>query len=177
MRVAGEIRAELPEEFTDPVGYADRWLWFAIVLAVLLAAYFVLAWWFTRRPRPPRIARREVALPDIRERHLARIAEIETQVAGGAISPRQGHQQLSETVRDFIAIVTPLPARSMALADFRRRAPTALVEVLEIVYPPEFAPDDDHAREAFEVAVTRSRSLIGSWTAETPTASPAGEAR
>ena len=86
------------------------------------------------------------------------------QVHAGEITPRTGHQQLSEVVRDYVAAVTTLPARTMALADFRDRAPGTLVQVLELVYPPEFAPDDDLARELFETAVDRARRLVASWS-------------
>ncbi|MBM7519068.1 hypothetical protein [Nocardioides nitrophenolicus] len=156
--------ADLPEEFTGPVAYADRWLWIAVGLAVALVAYYLLAWWLTRAPRPAALARPGVPLPDVRQRHLARLDRIEAQVHAGEITPRAGHQQLSEVVRDYVAAVTTLPARTMALADFRDRAPATLVEVLELVYPPEFAPDDDLARELFETAVDRARDLVTSWT-------------
>ena len=168
MRAAAEALAvDLPEEFTGPVGYADRWLWIAVGLAVALVVYYVLAWWFTRAPRPVALARPGVALPDLRQQHLARIDQVEARVRAGEISPRDGHQQLSEVVRDYVAAVTTLPARSMALADFRDRAPLALVEVLELVYPPEFAPDGPDgpdSRDLFETAVDRARGLVATWS-------------
>jgi hypothetical protein len=158
---------DLPEEFTGPVGYADRWLWIAVGLAVALVVYYLLAWWFTRPPRPVALARPGVPLPDVRQQHLARIDRVEARVRAGEITARDGHQQLSEVVRDYVAAVTTLPARTMALADFRDRAPVALVEVLELVYPPEFAPDDadgTFARDLFDTAVDRARGLVATWS-------------
>lgn len=165
MRAGVEVLAvDLPEEFTGPVGYADRWLWIAVALAVVLVVYYVLAWWLTRAPRRPALARPGVALPDVRQQHLTRIDRIEAEVLAGRITARDGHQQLSEVVRDYVAAVTTLPARTMALADFRGRAPVVLVEVLELVYPPEFAPDDAMAHDLFETAVDRARGLVASWS-------------
>lgn len=165
MRAGVEVLAiDLPEEFTGPVGYADRWLWIAAGLAVALVVYYLLAWWFTRAPRPAALARPGVPLPDVREQHLARIDQVDARVRAGEITAREGHQQLSEVVRDYVAAVTTLPARTMALADFRDRAPVALVEVLELVYPPEFAPEDAVARDLFETAVTRARGLVATWS-------------
>lgn len=162
---AADLRAvDLPEEFTGPVGYADRWLWIAVGLAAALVVYYLLAWWFTRTPPPAALARPDVPLPDVRQQHLARIDRIDALVRAGEMAPRDGHQQLSEVVRDYVAAVTTLPARTMALADFRDRAPTALVEVLELVYPPEFAPDDAVARDLFETAVARARGLVATWS-------------
>lgn len=160
MRVAAD---ELPAEFHEPVVYADRWLWLAIALLVAVVLYYLAAWWFTRRPRPVTITRAPVDLPGTREVHLQRIDRVVAQVRSGDLAPRSGHQQLSEVVRSFVAEVTTLPARTMALADFRDHAPAELVAAIELMYPPEFAPDDDLARTLFEDAADRARQLVGSW--------------
>ncbi|WP_182379736.1 hypothetical protein [Nocardioides sp. WS12] len=155
---------ELPGEFTGPVEYADWWLWLAAALLVLLVAYYLVSWWVTRAPRVPTIARQDVDVPTAQEEHLARIDRVVAQVRAGALPPRDGHQQLSEVVRSYVATVTTLPARTMALADFRERAPQELVDAIEVMYPPEFAPDASLAEDAFDTAVTQARSLVGAWT-------------
>lgn len=157
---------ELPEEFTGPVAYDDRWLWLAVVLVVLVVLYYVTSWWLTRPPRVPVVPRATLDVPDARAAHLARIDELVAQVHDGRLPARSGHQQLSEIVRSWVATVTPLPARTMTLADFRDHAPRELVEAIELMYPPEFAPDADGLGDllAFDAAVLRSRRLVGSWT-------------
>ena len=73
MRAAVEALAvDLPEEFTGPVGYADRWLWIAVGLAVALVVYYALAWWFTRAPRPVACASRAAPQPRAEPGHPAR---------------------------------------------------------------------------------------------------------
>ncbi|MCX6402244.1 MAG: hypothetical protein NTX33_20205 [Propionibacteriales bacterium] len=156
--------AELPEEFTGPVEYADRWLVLAIVLIALVLVYYVVAWWMTRAPKVPTIARAGVDVPSEQAACLARIDEVVARVRLGTLSARDGHQQLSDVVRSYVATVTTLPARTMALADFRTRAPQELVDAIELMYPPEFAPDDALAADTFDVAVDRARNLVGSWT-------------
>lgn len=157
--------AELPDEFTGPVAYDDRWLWIAVALGAAVVLYYLLAWWLTRRPRVPRLERVAVDVPDVRRTHLDLIDRIDARVRAGELEPRAGHQQLSEVVRSYVAAVTTLPAQTMALADFRARAPHELVAVIELVYPPEFAPDDAIARELFDTAVVRARGLVADWSA------------
>jgi hypothetical protein len=166
MPAAADLEGEvpgMPEEFSAPVAYDDRWLWIAVALVVLVLAYYLASWWFTRPPRVRVVARAPVDVPDARAQHLARIDELVAQVHAGRVSARGGHQQLSEIVRSWVATVTTLPARTMALADFRDRAPNELVEAIELMYPPEFAPDVD-AVATFDDAVHRARGLVGSWT-------------
>ncbi|KRB76848.1 hypothetical protein ASE01_08725 [Nocardioides sp. Root190] len=158
----GEVPG-MPEEFTGPVAYDDRWLWIAVALLVLVVLYYLASWWFTRPRRVRIVAGPPVDVPDARAEHLARIDELVARVQDGRTSARGGHQQLSEIVRSWVATVTTLPARTMALADFRDRAPQELVEAIELMYPPEFAPDVD-AAPTFEDAVQRARRLVGSWT-------------
>lgn len=157
-------RAELQEEFHGPVAYADRWLWIAIVLLLLVVLYFALAWWLTRRPRVRNAPRRDVDVPDLQHRHLARIDQVAAEVRTGTIEPREGHQHLSEIIRSYVAAVTTLPARTMTLADFRASAPPELADVIEVMYPPEFAPGEELARTRFDDAVAAARGLVQSWT-------------
>ncbi|MFC5728724.1 MULTISPECIES: hypothetical protein [Nocardioides] len=159
----GPAAVELPEEFAGPVAYSDRWLWIALVLAVLVLLYYAAAWWLTR-PRQGPAAPTDVEAPDARREHLDRIDRIEDEVRTGSLSPRGGHQELSDVVRSYVASVTTLPARTMALADFRARAPKELVDAIELMYPPEFAPDDVVARDRFDDALGQARALVTTWS-------------
>lgn len=155
---------DLPDEFSGPVEYADRWLILAIVLIALVLTYYAVVWWMTRAPKVPTIARAGVDVPNAQAEHLARIDKVVAQVRLGTLSARDGHQQLSDVVRSYVATVTTLPARTMALADFRARAPQELIDAIELMYPPEFAPDAALADDTFDAAVDQARNLVGSWT-------------
>lgn len=159
-RVAGQ---DLQDEFHGPVGYDERWLWIALALLALVVLYYLVSWWITRPRRVRDVRRADVDVPDLQREHLARIDRIEADVHAGVLEPRAGHQQLSEVMRSYVAEVTTLPARTMVLADFRTQAPPELVAALEVMYPPEFGPDDEVARVRFDDAVTRAREVVASW--------------
>lgn len=155
---------ELPEELTGPVAYSERWLWIALALVVAVAVYYLASWWLTRPGRGRAVPRPGVVVPGVRAEHLARIDRVAAEVRAGSLGPREGHQQLSEVVRSYVGVVTTLPARTMALADFRTRAPQDLVDAIELMYPPEFAPDEAVARDRFAGALARARELVSSWS-------------
>lgn len=154
---------ELPEEFTGPVAYDDRWLWIAIALAALVVAYYALTWRLTRAPRPEIVAAPTVDVGSARALALARVDDVERAVREGGLSARAGHQRLSEVVRAYVEQVSALPARSMALADFRAIAPPALTGAIELMYPPEFGPDETFAERTFADAAAQARTIVERW--------------
>lgn len=158
--------ADLQDEFNGPVAYGDRWLWLALLALCLVAVYYLAVVWFTRdRSGPGAVSWTRADVPSVRQEHLDRIARIEAAVRADQVPARDGHQQLSETVRSYVGAVSTLPAPTMTLADFRRQAPRPLTEAIELMYPPEFAPDDvGQARERFDDAVARARQLVASWS-------------
>lgn len=153
------------DEFTGPVAYGDRWLWLALLGLTLVALYYLAVLWFTRERRVGASGWERADVPSARQQHLERIDRIEAEVRSGRLAAREGHQQLSETVRSYVGAVSPLPAPTMALADFRREAPRALTDAIELMYPPEFAPDEvGQAQERFDQAVLQARQLVASWS-------------
>ena len=161
----GAADRELPEEFTGPVGYSHLWLWLAVAGVALVALYYLVVWLLTRPRRTgPTMWGRMTDVPNARRDHLQRIDAIEAEVRAGRLAARTGHQQLSEVVRSYVEAVSALPARTMALADFRAHAPAPLADAIELMYPPEFAPDPPVAQERFEQAVRDSRRLVASWS-------------
>ncbi|GAA3803686.1 hypothetical protein [Nocardioides panacisoli] len=156
---------DLPEEFHGPVGYSDLWLWLAVAGVALVALYYLAAWLLTRpRPTGPGRWSRTTDVPSARREHLERIDAIEADVRAGRIPARVGHQRLSEVVRSYVEAVSALPARTMALADFRAHAPAPLADAIELMYPPEFAPEPAVAQERFDLAVRDGRRLVTSWS-------------
>lgn len=158
--------ALLQDEFHGPVAYGDRWLWLALLGLGLVAAYYLTVLWATRdRSASEAATRRGADVPSARRMHLERIDRIEAGVRAGEVPPRDGHQQLSETVRSYVGTISSLPAPTMTLADFRRQAPRPLTAAIELMYPPEFAPDDvGEARERFDDAVAQARQLVATWS-------------
>ena len=156
------LAVDLPKEFHGPVAYADRWIWFAVLALLLVALCYVAVVWFTREPPPPPPPP-PPAPPDIRREHLTRIDAVEEAVRSGGSTARDGHQQLSEIVRSYVETITPLPASTMTLADLRRHAPRALADLIAVMYPPEFAPDDGEAADRFGNALQQARGVVTTW--------------
>lgn len=166
LAAASSSWAQLQGEFNGPVAYGDRWLWLALLGLFLVATYYVAVVWFTRDRTPSgAVSWARADVPTVRQQHLDRIARIEATVRAGEVRARDGHQQLSETVRSYVGAVSTIPAPTMTLADFRRQAPRPLTEAIELMYPPEFAPDDaGQARDRFDDAVAKARQLVASWS-------------
>lgn len=146
------------DELQGPVGYDDRWLLLAVLGLAAVAAYYAVVLWATR-PRPA-----PAAGPPPREAWLARLDEVESAVAVGRSSPREGHQAISRIVRGFVADAAGVPAATMTLADFEREGPERLAEVVALVYAPAFGPGDDLPRAQLGTALTRARTLVSTWT-------------
>ena len=156
--------AELPAEFHGPVAYFDRWLWLALLGIVVVAVYYVVVLLLTRAQRSEPEPWRPPEQVDPRSSHLGEIDALERAARAGTISLREAHQQLSEVVRGYVAEITPLPARTMSLADFKAAAPGELAQTIELMYPPEFAPDDvNQAAERFDIALHHARRLVSTW--------------
>ncbi|WP_067439681.1 hypothetical protein [Nocardioides jensenii] len=149
------------DEFSGPVDYSSLWLWLAIGAVVLVALFYlvVLVWSHGGQPKAPRPGN----VPTARTRAMGEIDRIGHQVHGGQLPERTGYQQLSTVIRDFVAEVSGLPTRSMALADLRAAGVPHLAETIALIYPPEFAPDGG-AIEPFGATLDRARWLVGSWS-------------
>ncbi|WP_141014371.1 hypothetical protein [Nocardioides sambongensis] len=153
--------ADLPEEFAGPVGFSGAWVWLAVGALGLVVVYYAVVLLLGLRRGAGADARAWHTTPDIRHDYFGRIQQVEDEVRSGALPARAGHQRLSEIVRSYVEKVSPLPATRMALADFRLQAPH-LVDALTVMYPPEFAPDDDgRAVEVFDEALDQARQVVG----------------
>jgi hypothetical protein len=146
------------DELQAPVGYDDRWVVLAVLALALMAVYYAAVLWWGRS-RPDRPAR---SVP--RAECLGQLEKIGTAVSAGRVSPREGHQRISATVRHFVSAASGVPAHTMTLADIEREGPEDLAEIVALVYPPEFAPGDDLARERFGTALERARELVTTWS-------------
>lgn len=145
-------------ELQDPIGYDGPWLLVAVVGLVAVAVYYALVLVLTRpRPARPPQAAEQVD-------RMARLDEIEREVASGRVSARVGHQQISEVVRAAAAQATGRPTTSMALADLERDGPATLAGLVAELYPPEFGADDAVAEERFAHSLARARELVTGWT-------------
>jgi hypothetical protein len=146
------------DELQGPVGYDDRWLLLALLALVAVVVYYAAALWWTRE-RPARAAPAGPA-----DSWVARLDEISAAVARGELTARQGHLEISRTVREFVAERSGVPASTMTLTDFRDLGPERLAELVALTYPPSFSHDEELPTAAFDETASRARTLVTTWT-------------
>lgn len=146
------------DELQPPVGYDDRWVLLALLALGLVVVYYAAVLWWTRK-RPERTA---PAGPQTG--WVGRLDEISAAVARGELTARQGHQEISRTVREFVAEHSGVPAATMTLGDFRDQGPERLAELVALTYPPSFAADEELSVAAFDETAERARTLVTTWT-------------
>ncbi|GAB3248539.1 hypothetical protein [Nocardioides dilutus] len=146
------------DELQGPVGYDDRWLLLALLALGLVAAYYAAVLWWTR-DRPTRA--RPAEQPST---WLTRLDEISDAVARGDLTARQGHQEISRTVRAFVVERSGVPASMMTLGDFQEHGPERLADLVALTYPPSFSPDQELPSSMFDEAAARARTLVTTWT-------------
>jgi hypothetical protein len=150
-------------ELTDPVAYANWWAVVAAVLPLIVVAWYVGVSRWTRG-RAPRTAPERRHLATVRREHLARLDRVEAAVTAGALSARAAHQSISEIVRAFVTDVGPVDARTMTLEQLRESTSAEVVDLVELLYPPEFAPaQQGRPDERLTPALQDARRLVATW--------------
>jgi hypothetical protein len=146
-------------ELQPAAGYDDRWLLLSLASVLAVAVYYLAVWWFTRPPRP----RPPDRTPPV-DRCLAELERIETDAAAGRLTAREAHQQISGAIRAFAEPRSGLPVRTMTKTALRREGPPALADLVELLYPPEFAAGDVEARVRLTESLARARTLVQTWS-------------
>lgn len=159
-----EPPAPAPPGFYAPDPYAGWWLWVGVGAFVLIVAWYAWVWWATRE-RPAEGAPRPVEdrAARLRDEYARQIDAVAGQAAAGQISAREAHQRLSVLVRHFVQELSGIRAPTMTLSELSASGPrlTPVSEVVEALYPGEFAPEDsDTVAGAAEVA----REVVRRWT-------------
>jgi len=151
-------------ELAGTVDYATGWLALAVGLlsAVLVWNGAVLVWGRPRRVRQVRSRRADPARLSVR--YLSLIDQIEAAHADGRVGLREAHRRLSTVSRDFVQELTGIRASSMTLTDLRGEQLPDLVDLVELVYPPEFEPATDRPDGELDRALAQARKVVsGPW--------------
>lgn len=153
-----------PPGFYAPDPYAGRWLWGGVGLLVLVALWYAVVWWSTRRPRVAEarpVARDRLA--ELRADYTRRIDDVLARAAAGAISQRRAHQQLSVLVRHFVQEVSGIAAPTMTLTELTEGGSrlTPVSEVVGELYPGEFGPRETSTLVG---AGTVAKQVVARWS-------------
>ena len=148
-------------ELTGPTSYSPWLTWLAVLLPLLVLGWYAGVTWWARRPATPR---ETPILDDARRQHLARLDQVEADVDSAALSLRGAHQAISEIVRSFATETGPVDVRPLTLEQLRVVGPSGLVDVVALVYPPEFAPaTQGEPAERLAPALADARALVSDW--------------
>jgi hypothetical protein len=150
------------EDVVGTVAYGAAWWVLAVALLGAVVAWNVglALWGRPSRVHPDRPRRPHPAVAELRRRCLADLDQIEAREASGHLSTRQAHQQLSRVVRRFVQEATGVPASAMTLASLREQRVPGLLEVIELVYPAEFAPGPRQAEGELAHSLARAREVV-----------------
>lgn len=153
-----------PPGFYAPDLYAGRWLWIGVGVLVLVALWYLFVILSTR-PRRVRIPPRVTAdrLTRLREDYARQIDLVLQRVAGGELTQRAGHQQLSVLVRHFVQEVSGIHAPAMTLTELTATGErlTPVARVVGELYPGEFGPEE--ARSLVGAGAV-AKQVVARWT-------------
>lgn len=154
-------------ELSPLLQYGPLPLAVAIGGIVLVAGWYVLVFWLTRRKPQKVLAALPPALPRVvdtsalKTDYLRRIDTIETAYRSRELHARVVHQQLSALVRRFVSEAVHVPAHTMTLADLKKTKFEALVPVIESYYQPEFSAVE---KGNVDSALAAARKVVSEWS-------------
>ncbi|GAB3617861.1 hypothetical protein GCM10027416_24180 [Okibacterium endophyticum] len=147
-----------------PVQFQPLWAVLGLVLVVLVIAWYVFVWWYSRRKHRPKAVQTAAdsgpSIEELRSRYRALIDEVERSAGEGMTSGRAAHHRLGDLVRSFVSEATGVKARSMTLDDLERADLHEVAAAVETYYPAEFAEIEqgDVGRSA-----AMARQVVTTW--------------
>lgn len=142
-------------------------LWYVALVVAVVASWYGLVWWLTRKKIPevlatlPPKAPAQLDFTALKQRYLQAIQETETAYRGRHIRSRALHQRLSELLRQFVAEAAHAPVRTMTLAELKQSRYTQLSAAIETYYQPEFAAAET---DTVETALAVARKVVNEWS-------------
>jgi hypothetical protein len=157
----------------DPFEYS--W-WVLLVTAVIGAiAVAVLAYVIVRllslreKKVPPRPAARKIYMsPEVllrlKNQYSAKVQALLTAYTQGSLGKRDGYQQLSALIREFVHEVTGINVETLTASEIRAVGIKKLDLLMEDYYVPEFAEDEKAKNKDFAASCNHAMGVIRSWS-------------
>jgi hypothetical protein len=150
--------------YNAPATYSPLWSWLGFGILVLVAAWYLFVWWWSRRkhrmPRPPSASNAILEAGLLRDKYYDLIEEVEEAWRREELSTRAAHQKLGTLVRFFVFESSGRKAQVMTLEDLNQANLRSVADAVEQYYPAEFA-----AVEQGDVPASAgiAREVVGTW--------------
>lgn len=153
-----------PPGFYAPDPYAVWWPWVGAAVLAGIVGWYLWVWQATR-VRPPKAVHAAGDDRDtrLREEYTRQIDLVAARAAAGRLTSRDAHQRISVLVRHFVQELSGIRAPTMTLSELSASGPrlTPVSEVVEVLYPGEFAPEDS---DTVQGAAAVAREVVRRWT-------------
>jgi hypothetical protein len=124
-----------------PLQYGQGWIWTGLALLAVVGGWYCFVLLSTRPRRVPAAPARFTPpsdLIDLKLAYLQRIDAVAADAAGGHLTVRESHRELSLLVRRFARDATGVDALRMTLAELHGHPLPAIAEAVGRIYPGEF---------------------------------------
>ena len=152
--------------------------WWVILIAVVLGAIALTAIVFFliklfsvlgKKKEAPRPAARKIAMtPDvmyrIKNQYIAKVGALLTSYNQNRIDKRDGYQQLSALIREFVHEVTGINVENFTIKEVRAFGIKKLDVLMEEYYVPEFAEDEKAKDKDFVQSCNKAVGVIQAWS-------------
>jgi len=152
-------------ELQAPMAFLQIWAWLAAIL--IIGAVFLQIFFRVRRARAGQVPRKirirkppAKMLPEIKERYLRELFDVEGALGREEITVRQAFQTLSAIIRNFVFEVTGIRVQNYTLYEIRQLNMPRLTKLIEEYYAPEFARS---TRMKGFASIKRTRGVITRW--------------
>ena len=160
-------------ELQNPIEYS---LWvnflaaFFIVAAIALFAFIIIRAIFINKKKVverPVIINEPISMNMIEARkngYIQLVRDIKNRYEEGTVSKRNGYQELSGVIRQFIHEVTGINVENLTAAEIKAIGMRELDALMQEYYVPEFAEDERAEKRNLSGACDRAEGVIRSWS-------------
>ena len=140
-----------------------------IIVAVAIFAFMLIKLFFldkkkaetmAGRPKTPATPR---VLPGVKNKYIQRVQDINNRYAAGAVSKRNGYQELSGVIREFVHEATGINVETLTAEEVRAMGIMNLNVLMEEYYVPEFAEDERARNKDLTKSCNTAVGVIRSW--------------
>lgn len=162
-----------PDELVEPVGYSVGWAVAGVTAVVLVLAWLVLAWLWTRRRRDEPAPAADLdplaggtpmdPFAGARRTRLAELDRVEREHRAGVLDDRAADLAVAAVLRDFAQVRTGRPTRSLTAAELGTLGWTGgTSELIGDLLAPTFSADGA-TPDSVLAALARARRAVSRW--------------